>query len=139
MATTWVKPPAAALSIPLRSVSFWLKPGSRRWACRSIQPGERMQPLASITSGPPRAVISTSRGRLRPSSPRTCTRSRMINGRRAQDAHTVLTVDLGDSDLDPLPQRGGDVLADVIRPDGKLAMSAVDQHRQLDRGRAPGG
>src|SRR5580704_14463371 len=40
-------------------------------------------------------------------------------------------------DLDPLGVRGGDVLADIIRPDRQLAMSAVDEHRQLDGLRAP--
>src|ERR1700675_3654507 len=34
--------------------------------------------------------------------------------------------------LDPLRVRGGDVLADVVRTDGQLAMSAVDEDRQLD-------
>src|SRR5260370_13459557 len=44
---------------------------------------------------------------------------------------------LGDEDLDALRVRGGNVLADVIGPDRQLAVAAIDEHRQLDRPRAP--
>src|ERR1700693_766964 len=39
-------------------------------------------------------------------------------------------------DLDPFGVRGGDVLPDVVRPDRQLAVSSVDEHRQLDGLRA---
>src|SRR5215218_6152425 len=42
--------------------------------------------------------------------------------------------------VDALRVRGGEILADVIGPDGELAMAAIDQHRQLDASRpAEGG
>ena len=45
-------------------------------------------------------------------------------------------VDLLDADVDPLLLRGRDVLADVVGADRELAMAAVDEHRELDPGRA---
>jgi hypothetical protein len=49
----------------------------------------------------------------------------------------IVAVLLGDEDLDALGVRSGHVLADVIRSYRQLAMAAVDEHRQLDRPRAP--
>src|ERR1700681_4869461 len=48
------------------------------------------------------------------------------------DHRLVDAIVLHHEDLDPLRVRGGDVLADVVRTDGQLAMSAVDEDRQLD-------
>jgi hypothetical protein len=45
-------------------------------------------------------------------------------------------VDLGQPHLDLLRARGRHVLADEVRADGQLAVAAVDQHRELDPGRA---
>src|SRR5580700_6182065 len=47
------------------------------------------------------------------------------------DHRLVDAVVFDDEDLDPLRVRGGDVLADVVRPDRQLAMSTVDQHGEL--------
>src|SRR2546430_8034080 len=53
------------------------------------------------------------------------------------DHRLVDAVLLGDEDLDALGVRSGHVLADVVRSYRQLAMAAVDEHRQLDRPRAP--
>jgi hypothetical protein len=45
-------------------------------------------------------------------------------------------VDLDELNLDALVAGGGQVLADVVRADRKLAMTAVGENRQLDPGRA---
>src|SRR6476660_3392008 len=37
-----------------------------------------------------------------------------------------------DQHLDALVVSGGNVLADVVGPDGQLAVAAIDQHRELD-------
>ena len=39
MHTTLVNPPRAAQRVPVSMVSLSLRPGSRRWTCRSIKPG----------------------------------------------------------------------------------------------------
>jgi len=49
IATTVVKPPAAAARAPLAIVSFCAPPGSRRCTCISISPGATSSPAASIT------------------------------------------------------------------------------------------
>ena len=46
--------------------------------------------------------------------------------------HGVFTVYLRDLDLDPLAPIGRDVLAYEVRAYRKLAMSAIDKHRELD-------
>src|SRR5258706_6666038 len=48
------------------------------------------------------------------------------------DHRLVDAVLFGDENLDPLCVRRGYVLADIVGTDGQLAMSSVDQHRQLD-------
>src|ERR1700674_1746017 len=53
------------------------------------------------------------------------------------DHRLVDDVVFAHEDLDPLRVRGGDVLADVVRPDGQLAMSAIDEHGELDGLRPP--
>src|SRR5947207_488300 len=78
IATMWVNPPKAALVAPVCSVSFCGKPGSRRCACRSSQPGERMSPLAS-RSAAPAALIVTPVGSESPVGPRTRTFWRYIS------------------------------------------------------------
>src|SRR5690606_9051277 len=47
------------------------------------------------------------------------------------------TVLLDDQDLDRLPQRRGEVLADVVGADGQFAVAAVDEDGELHRARAP--
>src|SRR5881397_3318577 len=51
----------------------------------------------------------------------------------ALDHDLVHTVRLGEPDLHLLAAGGGEVLAHVVRTDGKLAVAAVDEHRELDR------
>src|ERR1700722_16340481 len=50
MQQTAVKPPRAAERVPVSIVSDISWPGSRRWQCRSINPGATIRPLASKTS-----------------------------------------------------------------------------------------
>ena len=45
------------------------------------------------------------------------------------------SVGLAQPDADHLGARGGHVLAHVVGADGQLAVAAIDQHRQPDRGR----
>ena len=52
IAQTVVKPPAAAARVPEAIVSLYSKPGSRRWAWRSTNPGATTKPAASTTSAP---------------------------------------------------------------------------------------
>src|SRR5881296_1574761 len=51
------------------------------------------------------------------------------------DDDAVLAVVLPEPHGDGLAVRGRQVLADVVRPDRQLAVSAVDQARELDGGR----
>ena len=48
MHATLVTPPARAAAVPVAIVSSSSRPGSRRWTCMSIQPGETMRFVASI-------------------------------------------------------------------------------------------
>src|SRR5947199_5732499 len=50
----------------------------------------------------------------------------------ALDYDLVHAVRLGEPDLHLLAAGGGEVLAHVVRTDGKLAMAPVDQHREVD-------
>src|ERR1700722_10083079 len=50
MQQTAVKPPRAAERVPVSMVSDISWPGSRRWQCRSINPGATIFPFASKTS-----------------------------------------------------------------------------------------
>ena len=56
---------------------------------------------------------------------------------RRRDRDLVDAVDLLEADVDPLLARGRQVLADVVGADRKLAVAAVDEHRELDALRAP--
>src|SRR5690606_322393 len=56
---------------------------------------------------------------------------------RLDDGDGVLAaVDVREGDLHPLVTRGRQVLADVVRADGQLAVPAVDEDGELDPGRA---
>ena len=46
IAQTVVKPPRAAAAVPVAIVSLYSKPGSRRWVCRSTNPGATINPCA---------------------------------------------------------------------------------------------
>src|SRR5260370_11316645 len=72
--------------------------------------------------------------KARPSSS-TSAAWRFLDGNYHRLVDAVL---LGDEDLDAFRVRSGHVLADVIGTDRQLAVAAVDEHRQLDRARAPG-
>ena len=52
IAQTVVNPPRSAASVSVAIVPFCSKPGSRRCACRSMNPGATMHPAASTTSAP---------------------------------------------------------------------------------------
>src|SRR5215210_3306406 len=52
MQATPVKPPAAAAMVPVRTVSLYSWPGSRRWTWMSIRPGATTRPAASNDSAP---------------------------------------------------------------------------------------
>src|SRR5260370_12358222 len=89
------------------------------------------------------AVLKTTSPSPRPSKPSAApTKSRPSSSTSAacrfsdgNDHRLVDAVLLGDENLDPLRVRRGYVLTDVVGTDGQLAMSSVDQHRQLDRPR----
>src|SRR3970282_3005747 len=57
----------------------------------------------------------------------------------SDEQHTIDLVDLDELHLNPLLARGGQVLPDVVGPDRKLAMAAVDEDGELDTRRAPRG
>ncbi len=48
MQATLVTPPARADAVPVAMVSSSSRPGSRRWTCMSISPGQTMRLVASI-------------------------------------------------------------------------------------------
>ncbi len=58
MQQTAVNPPLAAASVPVAIVSFSSKPGSRRWQCRSMNPGETTMPLAERIRQPSGHILS---------------------------------------------------------------------------------
>src|SRR5215831_9050197 len=65
MQATAVNPPASAARVPVRTVSLYSCPGSRRCTCMSMRPGTTQQPPASTRSsaGPasPGAVTRATR------------------------------------------------------------------------------
>src|SRR5207244_6123599 len=72
-----------------------------------------------------------------PSSPSRC---RCVNAMLTSspfDHDLVHAVRLREPDLYLLAARGGDVLADVVGADRELAVTAVDEDRELDRPRPP--
>src|SRR5260370_4026778 len=89
------------------------------------------------------AVLKTPSPSPRPSKPSAAPAKARPSARTSAacafyDGHDPRLVDavlLGDETLDPLCVRRGYVLTDVVGTDGQLAMSSVDQHRQLDRPR----
>ena len=58
MQATAVKPPAAAAIVPVRTVSLYSCPGSRRWTWMSISPGATTSPEASKVSAPLGGLIA---------------------------------------------------------------------------------
>src|ERR1700676_2262061 len=92
-----------------------------------------MAVLKTTSPSPTDSAPSASPTKARPSSStRAATFFLAGNDHRLVDA-----VVFDHEDLDPLRVRGGDVLADVVRPDGQLAMSAIDEHGELDGLRPP--
>src|SRR4051794_18430549 len=61
MHATAVNPPATAAAVPVATVSLCSCPGSRRWTCMSIKPGQRTSPSGILTT-----VVSESTVRSRP-------------------------------------------------------------------------
>src|SRR6185436_742159 len=82
------------------------------------------------------AAVSTSRTISAASSSRIVTRSFRVQPMsgllRLFDHDPVLAVVFSQAHRDALALRGGQVLADVVGANGELAVSAVDQDRQLD-------
>src|SRR5216683_5514387 len=87
-----------------------------------------MAVLKTTSPSPRPSKPSAAPAKARPSS-RTSAAWRFSDG---NDHRLVDAVLLGDENLDPLCVRRGYVLTDIVRTDGQLAMSSVDQHRQLD-------
>src|SRR5713101_7067291 len=90
-----------------------------------------MAVLKTTSPSPRPSKPSAAPTKARPSS-RTSAAWRFLDG---NDHRLVDAVLLRHENLDPLRVRRGYVLAHVVGTDGQLAMSAVDQHRQLDRPR----
>src|SRR5215469_410252 len=66
--------------------------------------------------------------------PSSSTRAAWVGaGSGMDDDRQVAAVRLLQEHLDAFGLGGGHVLADVVRPDRQLAVTAVDQHGQLDR------
>src|SRR4030042_381763 len=55
---------------------------------------------------------------------------------RTDDSHFIAAVGVGQTHLDFFVTGAGDILADIVRADGHLAVAAVDKHRQLYGARA---
>src|SRR5689334_2807507 len=56
----------------------------------------------------------------------------------SSEQHDAVTVvGLAELDADALGERGGNVLADVVRPDRQLSVTPVDQDGELHPGRPP--
>src|SRR5712692_7588509 len=91
-----------------------------------------MAVLKTTSPWPSSSAPSATPTKARPSSS-TSAAWRFLDG---NDHRLVDAVLLGDEHLDAFRIRCGDVLADVIGPDRQLAVSAVDEHGQLDRPRA---
>ena len=81
------------------------------------------------------AAVSSTRVASARSRSAASSRCRFI-GRHLRHEDLVDAVDLGQMDLHLLAARGRHVLADEVRPDGQLAVPAVDQDRQLHAARA---
>src|SRR5438046_9242182 len=85
------------------------------------------------------AAVSTSRTISPASSSRIANRSLrvqlMLGLHGFFDDHAVLAVVLAHPYRHALSTRRREVLADVVRPDRQLAVSAVDEGRELGRGR----
>src|SRR5438105_1299642 len=60
MHATDVTPPAKAAAVPVAMVSSSSRPGSRRWTCMSISPGQTILPAASIIRKPLHSTTSWS-------------------------------------------------------------------------------
>src|SRR5713226_10063129 len=92
-----------------------------------------MAVLKTTSPWPRTSAPSAAPTKTRPSSS-TSAAWRFLDG---NDHRLVDAVLLGDEDLDSLRVRRGDVLADVIGTDRQLAVSAVDEHGELDCAGAP--
>src|SRR6202790_1485833 len=80
---------------------------------------------------------TTSAPNATPTNARPSSSTRAAKGLSAGNDHRLVdAVVFKHQDLDSLGVRGGHVLPHVIGPDRKLAVPAVDEHRQLDRARA---
>src|ERR1043165_296989 len=60
MHATAVNPPATAAAVPVATVSLCSCPGSRRWTCMSMNPGQTTKPSGIST------MVAPSAGRLGP-------------------------------------------------------------------------
>src|SRR5688572_106041 len=60
MQATAVNPPATAAAVPVATVSLCSCPGSRRWTCMSMNPGQMTRPAGTSSTSAPSA------GRSRP-------------------------------------------------------------------------
>src|SRR5229473_6739189 len=90
-----------------------------------------MAVLNTTSPSPTTSAPSAAPTKARPSSS-TSAAWELLDG---NDHRLVDAVLLGDENLDPLGIRRGYFFPDVVRTDGQLAMSSIDQHGQLDRPR----
>src|SRR4051812_15094016 len=62
----------------------------------------------------------------------SCSRTSGMGHLLADDVDAVLTIGLLDVYLDELHERGRDVLADEVGPDGELTVATVDKYREAN-------
>src|SRR5512145_1440658 len=106
--------------LPRRAGTFLISRPAISWSEAAVSTSVRISPASSSR------IVSRS------------LRVHAISGLlRFLDHDTVLAIVLAEADGDRLPPRRGQVLADEIRPDGHLAVPAIDQDRELDHARTP--
>src|SRR5258708_36237677 len=87
--------------------------------------------IAVLKAAPPTPTASAPRASPTNALPSSSTRAPnfFLSG---NDHRLVDAIVFGHENLDPLCVGGRDILSDVVRPDRQLAVSAVDEDRQLD-------
>ena len=121
---TTVRPRSVGSFFTDRSDSRLISSAVSRMSTASSRDRSAAESRCRVTAGPP---VSRRVGR------RAGRRRGTAGGRGGlPDEHRVPAVHLLEQDVHHLRPGSRDVLADVVGADGQLAVSAVDEHRQLD-------